>query len=81
MQREILLEYLDAAKRHAGHSKASVEAQKRVIAALVAMGKDVTEAEKILQILERAQTDDLSDMEQILNALESALLDEESARS
>ena len=77
MQRAVLLEYLAAAQRHAKQSAAYVEAQKQIVAALVAMGKDPTEAECILQDLEMTQTDDLSDMEQILNALDRVSSDED----
>lgn len=73
MQRAVLLEYLAAAQRHAKESAACIEAQKQMIGALIAIGKDATEAECILQDLEATQTDDLSDMEQILNALEKTL--------
>jgi Spy/CpxP family protein refolding chaperone len=70
MEKAALLENLRTAQGHAKQSKVNVEAQKRVIDVLVAMGKDPAAAERILQKLESVQTDDLSEMERILNALD-----------
>ena len=70
MDKTALLEILVAAKQHADQSKINADAQKDVITALVAMGKDPAAAQRILQKLEAAQTNDLSEMERILNALD-----------
>ena len=70
MEKAALLENLREAKGHAHQSKANAEAQKKVIAALIAIGKDPAGAERILEKLETAQTDDLSEIERLLNLLE-----------
>jgi hypothetical protein len=70
MEKTALLENLAAVQGLASQSKAHVEAQKAIIEALIAMGKDPAAAERILNKLETVQTDNLSDMESILNALD-----------
>jgi hypothetical protein len=71
MEKTDLLEYLAAAKGYAKQSKINADAQKIVVDALIAMGKDPAAAERILQKLETVQTDDLSEMERILNELDN----------
>jgi hypothetical protein len=70
MTKADLLESLTAASAHATQGKVNVEAQKAVIDALKAIGKDPAGAERILQHLEETQTDNLCDMTKILNALD-----------
>ena len=70
VEKAALLENLRTAKGLAKQSKVNVEAQKRVVDVLIAMGKDPTAAERILQKLEKAEKDDFSDMESLLNALD-----------
>jgi hypothetical protein len=65
---------LAAARGQADQSKINAEAQKIVVTALIAMGKNPTAAERILQKLETAQNDDLSAMEKILNDLDGKLV-------
>jgi hypothetical protein len=74
MEKVALLESLVEAKRHADQSKANTDAQKRVIALLVQIGKDSAAAERIFLKLERVQNDDLSEMERILNELDDKSL-------
>ena len=70
MDKAELLERLVAAKEHADRTMAIAEAQRRLVSALAALGRDTTAAERILERLEKAQTDDLSQLSAILNALE-----------
>jgi hypothetical protein len=71
MDKTTLLQALAIAKAHARQGKVNVEAQKAVVAALAAIGKDPIAAERILASLEHVQTDSLSDMEKILNELDT----------
>jgi hypothetical protein len=72
MERTVLLEHLQTARRHADDGRAIIERQKRAIASLAAAGIDTSDAERILQTLEETQTCHLSDMQKILNELDDA---------
>src|SRR5262249_32974848 len=70
MEKTDLLENLTAATAQAEQGKVNVEAQKIVVDALKAVGKNPDGAERILDSLQKTQNDNLSDLMTILNALE-----------
>jgi hypothetical protein len=74
MERTALLENLTAAIEQADQSKVNAEAQKILVTALIAMGKNPAAAERILHKLETTQNDDLTKMAGILNELDDKLL-------
>ena len=75
MERAILLEHLEVAREYAEKGRLYIARQKQGIAALAAASADTSDAERILQILEMAQSCHLADMQRILNELDDTCLD------
>ena len=69
MDRNELMQHLDAAKRRAKLVEEKVDRQRETVARLFAEGSDITEAENRLRALQHNQLGHLADANRFLNAL------------
>ena len=71
MDRAVLLEHLETARRHAEAGAIHVGEQRRLVDALKAEGKDATSAQKLLDTFESTQANHLDHIDRLLTLLEN----------
>jgi hypothetical protein len=72
MDKAALLRHLEEVRKRALRSEGLIEAQRRVVASLAAIGGNTLEAQNTLDAMEQAQKLQLAEIDRLLNALDEA---------
>ena len=70
MDKAVLLDHLETARRHAQNGAFHVDQQRRIVAAFIAWGRDATEAQELLALFERTQAEHIAHVNRLLEELE-----------